>query len=84
MGTQNGHRVSFLKSVSLNPFSATPLYYYYYPQSAKPLGSLRTFLSYRGFFFFVGGGGGGGGKGRGQKTDFLPRTMEISQKVSKM
>ena len=61
--------------INLTPFSAKP-YITYYPQSAKPLGSFQTFLSCRAnfffFFFFV------------QKTDLLPRTMEMSQKVSKM
>ena len=62
-----------------NPFGAKWFYYYYYPHSTKPLGSGQNFLSYRAFFFFFFFGGGGC-----QKIDFFPKTMEISQKVSKM
>ena len=50
--------------------------HYYYPQSAKPLGSGQNFLNNRakfGFVFFFFG-----------KSEFFPRAMEISQKVSKM
>ena len=56
----------------------------YYPKSAKPLGSLRKFLSYRtNLFIYLSiscWGKGGGGK----RPTFLPENMAVSQKVSKM